>query len=118
MATKPMTEQQRKRALDSGEITSAEYTKLAYEESPYKDRARDSEMRNKLMQATSTTGAGRSGGQGGPTAEELKKYEAKQNANIYTEDKGKPPSPREMAKGGVTRADGCISKGHTKGRMV
>ena len=22
------------------------------------------------------------------------------------------------AKGGVTRADGCISKGHTKGRMV
>jgi hypothetical protein len=24
----------------------------------------------------------------------------------------------KMAKGGVTRADGCISKGHTKGRMV
>ena len=22
------------------------------------------------------------------------------------------------AKGGVTRADGCVSKGHTKGRMV
>ena len=25
---------------------------------------------------------------------------------------------KKMAKGGVTRADGCISKGHTKGRMV
>lgn len=25
---------------------------------------------------------------------------------------------KKMAKGGVTRADGCVSKGHTKGRMV
>jgi hypothetical protein len=25
---------------------------------------------------------------------------------------------KKMAKGGVTRADGCITKGHTKGRMV
>ncbi len=25
---------------------------------------------------------------------------------------------RGMKKGGVTRADGCITKGHTKGRMV
>ena len=25
---------------------------------------------------------------------------------------------KKMAKGGVTRADGCISKGRTKGRMV
>ncbi len=24
----------------------------------------------------------------------------------------------KMKKGGVTRADGCITKGHTKGRMV
>lgn len=24
----------------------------------------------------------------------------------------------KMAKGGVTRADGCITKGHTKGTMV
>jgi hypothetical protein len=23
-----------------------------------------------------------------------------------------------MAKGGVTRADGCVSKGHTKGTMI
>ena len=24
----------------------------------------------------------------------------------------------KMAKGGMTRADGCISKGHTKGKMI
>ncbi len=38
-----------------------------------------------------------------------------------TESKPKPapmPKPKKMAKGGVTRADGCCSKGHTKGRMV
>jgi hypothetical protein len=33
-----------------------------------------------------------------------------------------PTTRTEMGKryksGGVTRADGCISKGHTKGRMV
>ena len=27
-------------------------------------------------------------------------------------------APKRMAKGGVTRADGCVSKGHTKGKMV
>lgn len=27
-------------------------------------------------------------------------------------------APRAMKKGGVTRADGCVTKGHTKGRMV
>ena len=30
----------------------------------------------------------------------------------------KRESQRGMKKGGVTRADGCITKGHTKGRMV
>ena len=33
-----------------------------------------------------------------------------------------PPRPaapaRKMAKGGVTRADGCVTKGRTKGKMV
>jgi hypothetical protein len=28
------------------------------------------------------------------------------------------PKTKKLAKGGVTRADGCITKGHTKGRMV
>ena len=50
---------------------------------------------------------------------------------VYTEDSGLPPpqdvdggsapkpkKPKAYAKGGVTRADGCITKGHTKGRMV
>lgn len=27
-------------------------------------------------------------------------------------------TPKKMAKGGVTRADGCVSKGHTKGKVV
>ena len=27
-------------------------------------------------------------------------------------------SMHKMAKGGVTRADGCITKGHTKGKMI
>lgn len=62
-------------------------------------------------------GAGR-GKQGGPTAKELADYERKLDAGVYTSEKGQPPSPREMAKGGVTRADGCIIKGHTKGRTV
>lgn len=66
----------------------------------------------------SGVGGGRSGGKGGPTAKELKQYEDKQDAGVYTSEKGKPPSPREMAKGGVTRADGCITKGGTKGRIV
>jgi hypothetical protein len=31
-----------------------------------------------------------------------------------------PPIPKtaKYAKGGVTRADGCITKGHTRGKMV
>ncbi len=30
----------------------------------------------------------------------------------------KASAPKKFAKGGVTRADGCVTKGHTKGRMV
>jgi hypothetical protein len=29
-----------------------------------------------------------------------------------------PPSTQRRANGGVTRADGCITKGHTRGKMV
>jgi hypothetical protein len=32
--------------------------------------------------------------------------------------KGHEQRMHKMAKGGVTRADGCITKGHTKGKMV
>ena len=38
--------------------------------------------------------------------------EARQQA-IAASAQGQP-----MKKGGVTRADGCITKGHTKGKMV
>lgn len=74
-------------------------------------------------------GAGR-GKQGGPTAKELKKYEDKQDAGIFTAEKKMPPSPREMAKGGKVkmasggsvgsaskRADGIAMRGKTRGKM-
>jgi hypothetical protein len=32
--------------------------------------------------------------------------------------KGHEKKMHGMAKGGVTRADGCVSKGHTKGKMI
>lgn len=77
---------------------------------------------------TSTAGAGR-GKQGGPTAKELADYERKQNADIFTAEKGKPPqdvdggSVVKKAKGGFVgsaskRADGCCIKGKTRGKMV
>jgi len=34
------------------------------------------------------------------------------------ETKTPPAKPKKMAKGGMTRADGCITKGHTRGKMV
>ena len=73
-------------------------------------------------------GAGR-GKQGGPTAKELSDYERKQNAGIFTADKGKPPqdvdggSVVKKAKGGAIgsaskRADGLATKGKTRGTMI
>lgn len=77
-------------------------------------------------------GAGR-GKQGGPTVKELDDYERKQNAGIYTADKGKPPqdkdggsapikkpmpAPRYKSGGSVSsasrRADGCAQRGKTR----
>ena len=63
---------------------------------------------------------------------------ASRSMGTFREKAPKPPTPAEtasspakpkvmakakggctkMAKGGVTRADGCVSKGHTKGRFV
>ena len=34
------------------------------------------------------------------------------------EVKGHEKKMHGMAKGGVTRADGCVTKGHTKGKMI
>ena len=86
--------------------------------------------------ASNKAGAGR-GGRGGPAVDELA-AEARSDgtdapptdamkqtmADIKAEKAAeKAPTTRtEMGKryksGGVTRADGCITKGHTKGRMV
>jgi hypothetical protein len=110
--------------------SAAEYSKRVYEESPYKDRERDSQMRNNFNAMLNTAGAGR-GGQGGPTAKELAAYERKQNEGIYTAEKGQPPMDPEgakkrggvikkMASGGMTaskRADGIAQRGKTRGKM-
>jgi hypothetical protein len=108
--------------LTKGQLAAAERSKKAYEESPYKDRERDSHMRNNFNSMLNTAGAGR-GGQGGPTAKELADYERKQDAGVFTEGKKMPPSPREMAKGGKVgsaskRADGIATKGKTRGTIV
>ena len=79
--------------------------------------------------ASDKAGAGR-GSQGGPTAKELQKREDKQDAGIYTVEKGKPPqdidsasAPVKKASGGSVgsaskRADGCATKGKTRGKFV
>ena len=79
--------------------------------------------------AGNNAGAGR-GKQGGPTAKELADYDKKQNAGIYTVEKGKPPqdidsasAPVKKASGGSVgsaskRADGCAVKGKTRGKFV
>ena len=46
-------------------------------------------------------------------AKDREKAEKAYNAASST-----PPAPVKKAKGGVTRADGCITKGHTKGRVI
>ena len=79
--------------------------------------------------AENNAGAGR-GKQGGHTAKELADYDKKQNAGIYTAEKGKPPqdidsasAPVKKASGGSVgsaskRADGCAVKGKTRGKFV
>ena len=42
----------------------------------------------------------------------MMKKVAKQEVKVHEK------SMHKMAKGGVTRADGCVSKGHTKGKMI
>ena len=73
-------------------------------------------------------GAGR-GRQGGPTAKELADYDKKQDAGIFTVDKGNPPqdidsasAPVKKASGGKVssasaRADGIAQRGKTRGKI-
>jgi hypothetical protein len=98
-----------------------------------KSRLRDLDSR---IRQSESAGAGR-GGQGGPTAKELQEepmtsgqkqsmQEAKDEED-YQKRKTAPTTKTEMgkafAKGGMTssaskRADGCATKGKTKGRFV
>ena len=62
----------------------------------------------------------RSGGTDAPPTDAMKQTMADRKAEKAAEKA--PTTKTEMGKrfksGGVTRADGCITKGHTKGRMV
>jgi hypothetical protein len=68
-------------------------------------------------------GAGR-GGQGGPSAKELRDEERRQNRGIYTAEMGAPPQePEGMKRGGKVssasrRADGIAQRGKTRGTMI
>jgi negative regulator of sigma E activity len=50
--------------------------------------------------------------------EEKDRQMAPKLEKAYNESLTNTAPPQKKAKGGVTRADGCISKGHTKGKMV
>ncbi len=54
---------------------------------------------------------------GGKVLGDMRENERKEKADREAAAELKRES-RGMKKGGVTRADGCITKGHTKGRMV
>jgi hypothetical protein len=62
----------------------------------------------------------RSGGTDAPATADMKQKMADRKAEKAAESA--PTTKTEMGKpfksGGVTRADGCISKGHTRGKMV
>jgi hypothetical protein len=106
------------------EMSAAEHTKKVYEESPYKDKARDSDMRNKLNAMTNTAGAGR-GGQGGPTAKQANEgnmTSAEREALQEAKDAKASETIKNMgfAKGGSasSRADGIAQRGKTRGTIA
>ena len=110
-----------KMADDTVEITTPEH-ELRTSDVPDQKAMRYIKDDDKLSEFLSPkAGAGR-GGQGGPTAEELQKYEDKKDARIFTKEKRMPPSPREMASGGKvssasSRADGIAQRGKTRGKI-
>lgn len=55
---------------------------------------------------------------GGMAHEDVSKDMPMMKKVAKKEVKAHEKSMHKMAKGGVTRADGCVSKGHTKGKMV
>ena len=55
---------------------------------------------------------------GGMAHEDVKKNMPMMEKVAKKAVKGHEKKMHNMAKGGVTRADGCVSKGHTKGKMI
>jgi hypothetical protein len=55
---------------------------------------------------------------GGMTHDDVKQDMPMMKKVAKDEVKKHEKSMHKMAKGGVTRADGCATKGHTKGKMV
>jgi hypothetical protein len=55
---------------------------------------------------------------GGMKHSDMSKDKPMMKAEAEKAVKGHEKRMHKMAKGGVTRADGCVKKGHTKGKMV
>lgn len=55
---------------------------------------------------------------GGAAHSDMAKDKPMMKAEAAKAVKGHEKRMHKMAGGGVTRADGCVSKGHTKGKMV
>jgi hypothetical protein len=56
---------------------------------------------------------------GGPMKHDDMKQDMPMMAKVAAKAvKGHEKRMHKMSKGGVTRADGCVSKGHTKGTMI
>jgi len=55
---------------------------------------------------------------GGMAHSDMAKDKPMMKAEAAKAVKGHEKRMHGMAKGGVTRADGCVSKGHTKGKMI
>jgi hypothetical protein len=56
--------------------------------------------------------------EGGMTKSDMKEDMPMMKKVAKQEVKAHEKSMHKMAKGGVTRADGCVSKGHTKGKTI
>ena len=55
---------------------------------------------------------------GGMKHSDMSKDKPMMKAEAEKAVKGHEKRMHKMAKGGVTRADGCVTKGHTKGKMI
>jgi len=95
-------------------------TRHKISEKPFQDPVKAEQ--EKLIAGFLGAGAPVTAGLGYAMSQEAPKRRAeaerKEKADREAAAELKRESQRGMKKGGVTRADGCIVKGHTKGRMV